>query len=64
MDDPRPLGEVAAELAATEAEVADVEAALGRIDAGDYGTCEVCGAALADTQLESSPAARACAEHR
>jgi RNA polymerase-binding transcription factor DksA len=46
-----------------EAELADVARALERLDDGTYGTCEVCGAELADELLTASPAARTCAEH-
>ncbi len=46
-----------------EAELADVARALERLDDGTYGTCEVCGAALADEQLAAAPAARRCAAH-
>ena len=46
-----------------EAELADVARALERLDDGTYGTCEVCGAALADELLAELPAARTCPEH-
>jgi len=47
-----------------EAELADVEHAIRRLDAGDYGTCEVCGMAIPDERLEVMPAARLCLEHQ
>lgn len=47
-----------------EAELADVEHALRRLDEGTYGTCEVCGRAIPDERLEAVPAARLCLEHR
>jgi len=50
-------------LSVIEAEMTDVARALERLDEGTYGTCEACGAALPDEQLESAPAARFCAEH-
>ncbi len=50
-------------LDALEAEVADVERALARLDAGTYGTCEVCGERLSDTVLQDRPAARFCPAH-
>jgi RNA polymerase-binding transcription factor DksA len=50
-------------LDALEAEIRDVERALARLDDGTYGTCEVCGDRLAETQLAESPAARFCRAH-
>lgn len=47
-----------------EAELADVEHALRRLDDGTYGTCEVCGKAIPDDRLEAMPAARLCLEHQ
>ena len=47
--------------------LAEVEAALGRVDAGAYGVCERCGSAVGDARLEALPAARlciTCAAHR
>ena len=36
-----------------EGHLAEVDAALGRLDAGDYGTCERCGRAIAPARLEA-----------
>jgi RNA polymerase-binding transcription factor DksA len=47
-----------------EAELADVEHALRRLDDGTYGTCEVCGNVIPDDRLEAMPAARLCLEHQ
>jgi RNA polymerase-binding transcription factor DksA len=47
-----------------EAELADVEHALRRLDEGTYGTCEVCGKPIPDERLEAMPAARLCLEHQ
>ena len=47
-----------------EAELADVEHALRRLDDGTYGTCEVCGKAIPDERLEAMPAARFCLQHQ
>lgn len=47
-----------------DAELADVEAALGRIEDGSYGRCEVCGTKIAPERLEALPATRYCLEHR
>ena len=41
-------------------ELAAVEAALGRLDAGRYGLCEVCGGEIAEARLEAMPATRFC----
>jgi RNA polymerase-binding transcription factor DksA len=47
-----------------EAELADVERALGRIDEGTYGKCEACGAEIGDDRLEAMPATRFCIIHQ
>ena len=41
-----------------------VERALARLDAGDYGACEVCGQAIEDDQLIASPTLSRCLDHR
>jgi RNA polymerase-binding transcription factor DksA len=53
------------ELLVAEAErtLDDVDYALERIDHGAYGTCEVCGAPIADDYLEEMPTARTCERH-
>lgn len=43
-----------------EAELADVDHALRRLDEGSYGTCEACGEQIADARLEAMPATRFC----
>ncbi|MDQ4069826.1 MAG: TraR/DksA C4-type zinc finger protein [Actinomycetota bacterium] len=47
-----------------EAELADVEHALRRLDDGTYGTCEVCGVTIPDERLEALPATRLCLVHQ
>jgi RNA polymerase-binding transcription factor DksA len=47
-----------------EAELADVERALARLDDGTYGSCEACGGAIGDERLEAQPAARFCIGHQ
>ena len=47
-----------------EAELADVERALHRLDDGTYGTCEACGSAIGDDRLEAQPATRFCISHQ
>ncbi|HVB00975.1 MAG TPA: hypothetical protein VNE42_06905 [Acidimicrobiales bacterium] len=50
-------------LAEAEAKLAGVERALARLDAGNYGLCEVCGAPIAATLLAEHPSLSRCAEH-
>jgi DnaK suppressor protein len=52
--------QLAAVLDAAKGERAEIDAALTRIDAGSYGRCEVCGAAIAPERLHARPAARHC----
>ncbi len=40
--------------------LAEVDAALVRVDAGTYGACERCGAVISEARLEALPAARLC----
>lgn len=47
-----------------QAELADVERALHRLDKGDYGKCDACGERIADERLAAVPAARFCVEHQ
>jgi RNA polymerase-binding transcription factor DksA len=41
----------------------EVTAALERMDAGTYGTCEVSGELIEKERLEADPAARTCIAH-
>ncbi|HEX7277303.1 MAG TPA: TraR/DksA C4-type zinc finger protein [Acidimicrobiales bacterium] len=43
-----------------EAELADVEHALRRLDEGTYGLCEACGRPIDEARLDAIPAARLC----
>jgi RNA polymerase-binding transcription factor DksA len=43
-----------------QAHLAEVEAALERLAAGTYGTCERCGDKIAEGRLEARPTARTC----
>jgi DnaK suppressor protein len=49
-------------LQSVEAELLEVEAALGRLEAETYGRCEVCGKPIAEGRLEAKPATRYCVE--
>jgi RNA polymerase-binding transcription factor DksA len=40
--------------------VAEVEAALGRVEDGTYGACEQCGGPIGEARLEALPATRTC----
>ena len=51
-------------LESLEYELAQLEAALKRVDEGTYGTCEACGNPIPVERLEAQPAARFCAEHQ
>jgi DnaK suppressor protein len=42
------------------ASIVDIDKALGRIDQGTYGLCEICGNAIATERLEALPAAAKC----
>jgi RNA polymerase-binding transcription factor DksA len=41
----------------------DVQHALGKLDSGAYGVCEVCGEAIPDDRLAALPATRFCMQH-
>lgn len=40
-----------------------VEAAVQRLDKGEYGFCEICGQRLGDADLEADPARNRCDQH-
>lgn len=47
---------------ALRSNLADVDRALGRIDAGTYGSCERCGEPIDPARLEARPWAMLCIE--
>jgi RNA polymerase-binding transcription factor DksA len=49
---------VTLDLAAIEADLADVEVALARLDAGTYWTCEVTGQPLSEELMAAEPTRR------
>jgi len=42
----------------------DVDRSLERLDAGTYGTCEVCGEPIDDERLGGQPTISTCAQHQ
>lgn len=46
----------------TEGQLADIDYALGRLESGDYGICEICGKKIPEARLKARPAARYCVE--
>jgi RNA polymerase-binding transcription factor DksA len=40
--------------------LAEIDSALDRLEAGTYGTCEVCTCAIPEDRLEARPTARSC----
>jgi RNA polymerase-binding transcription factor DksA len=51
---------VASLLAEASAQLVALEAALGRVSAGTYGTCATCGNAIGDERLVALPAVTTC----
>ena len=51
---------VAAMISQTRNRLAEIEAALARLDEGSYGVCERCGQPIADDRLAARPAATTC----
>lgn len=45
---------------AAEHQLAEIDAALGRVEDGTYGSCTSCGASIPDARLEARPAAPTC----
>jgi RNA polymerase-binding transcription factor len=43
-----------------QARVAEIDAALGRVEAGTYGVCESCHQPIAEARLEAVPEATLC----
>ena len=44
----------------SDAELCDIDAALAKIDEGDYGTCEACEESISRDRLQALPFARLC----
>lgn len=52
--------QVSALTAQTERRLVEIKAALGRLDDGTFGVCEVCGERIPRGRLEARPTARLC----
>jgi DnaK suppressor protein len=52
--------QVAALLDSAERQLAELDAAVARLDAGEYGRCETCGEPIAAERLLVRPAATRC----
>ncbi|WP_220458032.1 MULTISPECIES: TraR/DksA C4-type zinc finger protein [unclassified Actinotalea] len=52
--------QLAALVRQARADLADADAALDRLEAGTYGTCERCGGPVGDDRLAVRPTARRC----
>ncbi|SDH49442.1 RNA polymerase-binding transcription factor DksA [Arthrobacter subterraneus] len=57
------LSQSATLLRDADARIAELEAALLRLEEGRYGSCEVCGTAIAEGRLEARPWTRFCINH-
>lgn len=44
----------------TQHHLGEVDTALKKLDAGTYGTCEICGGPIGQGRLEARPVARTC----
>jgi DnaK suppressor protein len=51
---------VAALIDQARRQLADIDAALGRLGEASYGTCERCGQPIGEERLRARPAARTC----
>lgn len=50
-------------LSALETRFNNIKRALGKIEVGSYGTCELCSETIEADRLEVNPAARTCKTH-
>ncbi|SEJ00009.1 transcriptional regulator, TraR/DksA family [Arthrobacter sp. yr096] len=57
------LSQASALLTQSEAGLEQIEAALGRLSAGRYGYCAVCGLAIPEGRLEARPWTPFCVAH-
>jgi RNA polymerase-binding transcription factor DksA len=54
--------QVSALVLQVQTHLAEVDAAIERLAAGRYGTCEVCGQPILTARLEARPTVRTCIE--
>lgn len=54
--------QVSALIDQTRQRLADIEAAITRVDDGTYAVCETCGTVIPAARLEARPVARTCVE--
>lgn len=47
-----------------QASLEDIDAALGRVDSGTYGNCQICHQPIGDERLDAVPATRFCVDHQ
>jgi RNA polymerase-binding transcription factor DksA len=57
------LSQASALLEQSTAGLAHIDAALARIDAGRYGSCDICGQQIAEGRLEARPWTPYCIRH-
>jgi len=55
-----PDDDAATVLSDVDRELAAIDAAMQRLDAGTYGVCSLCGGSIADAALEADPTASRC----
>ena len=52
--------QLAATIEMTKGRLADLDRALGQVEAGSYGRCETCGNEIGAERLAARPSARTC----
>ena len=55
--------QLSAAVDAAQTRLAEIDEALGRIEAGTYGVCEVCQRPIPAERMLARPTARTCVEH-
>ncbi|MFN8169593.1 MAG: TraR/DksA C4-type zinc finger protein [Candidatus Nanopelagicales bacterium] len=55
--------QLSAAVDAAQTQLAEIDEALGRIEAGTYGVCEVCQRPIPAERMLARPTARTCVEH-
>jgi RNA polymerase-binding protein DksA len=52
--------QVGALMRQAQSHVAEIDAAVKRLEDGTYGTCETCGGSIGEERLDARPVARTC----